>query len=55
MTKEAMDLRDSNEKFIGGLGGRKGRGKRYNYIIMSENKEAKNEHSYILCLLEFIY
>jgi hypothetical protein len=58
MRKEAMNLRESNEEFIEVLEEQKGKGKRYNYIIVLGNKRIKgndNDYPCILCLPEFIF
>lgn len=39
MTKEATDLKECKHEAIGGLGGRKVKGKQSNYIIISKRKE----------------
>lgn len=37
MRKEAMDLRESKEGHVGGLGGKKGKGEKCSYNLRNKN------------------
>lgn len=41
MKKEAIDLKGSMDQYIAGVGGRKGKGKYCNYILISNIKKNK--------------